>query len=370
MPQPVLDDTTEELSSRLLAWFDRHGRQSLPWQVQRTPYRVWVSEVMLQQTQVGTVVEYFQRFTRHFPDVRALADAEVDQVLHLWSGLGYYARGRNLHCSARIICEAHGGELPTTLPELVSLPGIGRSTAGAILALSHEQRHPILDGNVKRVLCRYHVVEGWPGKTSVEKTLWELAEQHTPPTRVADYTQAIMDLGALVCTRSKPSCADCPLRAGCAARRSNRVDALPAPRPRPTLPVKHSAWAIITNGAGEVLLEKRPPVGVWGGLWGFPECTDASDLNLWCRSRFGHEPVALTELDDREHTFSHFRLVIRPTLMTLPNAGDADGTHYASRAMEAPESVWYNTASPATVGLAAPVSGLLAEIEPLLEPTK
>jgi A/G-specific adenine glycosylase len=365
MSRHVLDDATEDMSRRLLAWFDHHGRQNLPWQVHRTPYRVWVSEVMLQQTQVSTVVEYFQRFTRRFPDVRALAEAEVDQVLHLWSGLGYYARGRNLHRAAGIVCEAHGGKLPTTLPELLALPGIGRSTAGAILALAHDQRHPILDGNVKRVLCRYHAVDGWPGKTSVEKVLWALAEHHTPTTRVADYTQAIMDLGALVCTRGKPACTDCPLGARCAARRTNRVDAHPAPRPRPTLPVKQSTWAIVTNGAGEVLLEKRPPVGVWGGLWGFPECTAVSDLNAWCRARFGREPLALTELDEREHTFSHFRLVIRPTLMTLPATG-----HEAIGVMEAPESVWYNTASPATVGLAAPVSGLLAEIEPFLEPTK
>lgn len=362
-----MDTLSDDLSTRLLDWFDRHGRKSLPWQLQRTPYRVWVSEVMLQQTQVSTVIEYFQRFMQRFPDVQALGDAGVDEVLHLWSGLGYYARGRNLHRAAGIVCEKHGGELPATLPELTALPGIGRSTAGAILAISHNQRHPILDGNVKRVLCRYHAVEGWPGKSSVEKTLWALAEQHTPPTRVADYTQAIMDLGAMVCTRGKPQCAECPLRTQCDAYRTSRVAEFPAPRPRTTLPVKHTAWAIVTNGAGDVLLEKRPPVGVWGGLWGFPECTDDYELDAWCRTRFGRAPTALTKLTERAHTFSHFRLVIRPTLVTLP---PGDGAPDATRVMEAPGAVWYNTAAPASVGLAAPVSGLLGEIKTLLEPEK
>ena len=205
----------DKFSQRLLKWYDRHGRHDLPWQTRPTPYRVWVSEIMLQQTQVATVIPYYQRFVKRFPDIQSLTAAEMDEVLHHWSGLGYYARGRNLHKAAGIIMRENGGLFPQTLDEVMALPGIGRSTAAAILALSGNQRHAILDGNVKRSLCRFHGIEGYPGARAVEKRLWELAEAHTPDRRIADYTQAIMDLGATLCTRGKPACGDCPMRSDC-----------------------------------------------------------------------------------------------------------------------------------------------------------
>ncbi|HET7674262.1 MAG TPA: A/G-specific adenine glycosylase, partial [Gammaproteobacteria bacterium] len=220
----------DAFSTRLLAWFDCHGRHDLPWQRNPTPYRVWVSEIMLQQTQVSAVIPYFERFTARFPDLPALAAAPLDEVLALWAGLGYYARARNLHRAAQIVCADHGGKLPRDIDALTALPGIGRSTAGAILALSRDERHPILDGNVKRVLARYHGIEGWPGDAAVAARLWACAEEHTPPENCARYTQAIMDLGATVCTRHKPLCALCPQRMECAASREGRQSELPAPR--------------------------------------------------------------------------------------------------------------------------------------------
>ncbi|MCP4701168.1 MAG: A/G-specific adenine glycosylase, partial [Gammaproteobacteria bacterium] len=209
-----------DFSARLLAWFDLHGRKDLPWQQNPAPYRVWVSEIMLQQTRVNTVIPYFQRFMRHFPDVRSLAAASQDEVLHLWTGLGYYARARNLHRAAQQVCAKYNGILPEELEKMMELAGIGRSTAGAILALAHGQRQSILDGNVKRVLCRYYAIEGRPGETATQRKLWTLAEQHTPLQRVAEYTQAIMDLGAALCTRNKPQCGDCPLAADCRAHQN------------------------------------------------------------------------------------------------------------------------------------------------------
>ena len=222
----------EAFATALLTWFDKHGRKNLPWQIDPTPYRVWVSEIMLQQTQVATVIGYYQRFMQRFPDIKILGRANADDVLHLWSGLGYYARGRNLHHSAQIICSDHGGVLPEDVDLLQTLPGIGRSTAGAILALACGQRHAILDGNVKRVLCRYHAVEGWPGKTLVSRELWSLAERHTPHARVDDYTQAIMDLGATVCTRTRPQCERCPVNNDCVTNRDSRQSAFPIRKPK------------------------------------------------------------------------------------------------------------------------------------------
>ena len=276
---------TDPFSTQLLAWFARHGRKDLPWQSDPSPYRVWVSEIMLQQTQVATVIPYYQTFMTRFPDVRRLAAAPLDEVLHLWSGLGYYARARNLHRAASLICSEHQGDVPSDLAALEALPGIGRSTAGAILALSAGQRHPILDGNVKRVLSRVYRVEGWYGHGEVARQLWELAERHTPKTQVAAYTQAIMDLGATLCTRGKPACARCPLQDQCAAYRDDCVGAYPASRPRRTLPVRESRVLLLCNAAGEVLLQRRPPVGIWGGLWSFPEVPADEDARQWCRTK-------------------------------------------------------------------------------------
>ena len=263
----------DTFSARLLKWYDCHGRKTLPWKRVRDPYRIWVSEIMLQQTQVTTIIPYFERFAKRFPDVRTLARARPDSVLHLWSGLGYYARARNLHKAAKRIIAEHGGTFPRELESVVRLPGIGRSTAGAILALAFDQRHAILDGNVKRVLARHHAIDAPPNRRETETKLWQLAERHTPSRRVADYTQAIMDLGATVCTRAHPDCAHCPVRAGCKARKLGTPQNFPVPAKRRAMPVKQVNMLLIRDARDRVLLVKRPPAGLWGGLWGLPECT-------------------------------------------------------------------------------------------------
>lgn len=345
---------TDPLSTQLLSWFTRHGRKDLPWQSDPSPYRVWVSEIMLQQTQVATVIPYYQAFIARFPEVRRLAAAPLDDVLHLWSGLGYYARARNLHRAAGLVCSEHHGEVPRDFAALEALPGIGRSTAAAILALSAGQRHPILDGNVKRVLSRIHRVEGWYGDGAVAKQLWELAERHTPKTRVAAYTQAIMDLGATLCTRSKPDCARCPLQALCAAYRDDCVAAYPTPKPRRTLPVRESRVLLLCNAAGEVLLQRRPPVGIWGGLWSFPEVPADQDAQQWCRTQLRCRVQRIDEWPVLRHTFSHFHLDMRPLVAQLKTLETA--------VLEDPDRVWYNSAQPDRIGLAAPVTRLLAQL--------
>lgn len=341
-----------EFSQRVLRWFDAHGRKHLPWQQEPTPYRVWISEIMLQQTQVATVVPYYQRFMTRFPEVNALADAALDEVLHLWSGLGYYARARNLHRAAVIIRDHYGGQMPLDKEALCALPGIGRSTAGAILALAAGQRQPILDGNVKRVLARFQALEGWPGRADVLAELWDLAERYTPSERVADYTQAMMDLGALVCIRSRPRCALCPLADGCAAHAQGQEMAFPVSRPRRELPVREIRLLMLRAPTGEVLLEKRPPVGIWGGLWSFPECPVNVAVAQWC------EDVLRLEVNDTQgwaalrHTFSHFHLDITPVRVAVKDPDRA--------VMEAGRFVWYNTRQPDRRGLAAPVQRLLS----------
>ena len=253
-----------------MPWFDHAGRKHLPWQIDPTPYRVWVSEIMLQQTQVTTVIPYYERFMQRFPGIHALAAAPVDEVLHLWTGLGYYARARNLHRAAQLIAGEHGGEFPVTIDAVQALPGVGRSTAGAILALSMSQRHPILDGNAKRVLCRYFGVEGFSGDAAIEKKLWLLADRCTPASRVAHYTQAIMDLGATVCVRTRPVCRSCPLQKECVARIEGRQALLPTPRPKKVRPQRVAHIVIVTRDDGAVLLERRPPVGRLGRLVDVP----------------------------------------------------------------------------------------------------
>ncbi|GAB4360317.1 MAG: A/G-specific adenine glycosylase [Immundisolibacter sp.] len=343
---------TTDFAARLLAWHADNGRHDLPWQQPRTPYRVWVSEIMLQQTQVSTVVPYFERFMARFPDIRALAEAPLDEVLHLWTGLGYYARARHLHCAARRVCHHHGGQLPTDPAALTALPGIGRSTAGAILALASGQRQPILDGNVKRVLCRHRAVAGWPGTSAVQARLWELAEALTPPDRVADYTQAIMDLGALVCTRRQPRCGDCPVHADCLALASAAVSDYPQPRPRRDLPQRRTTLLLLRRSDGRVLLERRPPAGLWGGLWSLPEYSGAvAELAAWCRQRYGLWPQTVHGGEPFTHTFSHFRLHITPLECCV---------RAAPTCLDAPGRLWYNPTDPARLGLAAPVRRLLA----------
>ena len=274
-------DPQDDFARRLLAWFDTSGRHDLPWQHPRTPYRVWLSEVMLQQTQVRTAMPYFERFVEAFPTLGDLAAATLDQVLAQWSGLGYYARARNLHSSARLCAERHDGELPRDYDALLALPGIGRSTAGAILAQAWGDRFAILDGNVKRVLTRYHGVAGWPNTPAIEKQLWALAHAHLPHNRLADYTQAQMDFGATLCTRQNPACMLCVLNEDCVALRDGRVEELPTSRPGKPLPERIALVLLVRNAAGDVLLQRRPPTGIWASLWSLPEAATHDQARAW-----------------------------------------------------------------------------------------
>ncbi len=343
---------TPILSSRLLSWYDQHGRKDLPWQHPRDAYRVWLSEVMLQQTQVATVIGYFERFVHALPSLPDLAAAEEDTVLALWSGLGYYRRARFLHRAAQICVEQHGGELPRDFAELSALPGIGRSTAGAILAQAHGLRFAILDGNVKRVLTRYHGIHGHPGQSTVEKQLWQHAEMHTPDDRVADYTQAIMDLGATVCVRSRPRCDICPLANDCVAHRDDLTTQLPGRKPAKSIPTRAIVMLILRDNQGRVLLERRGPQGVWSGLWSLPEANDPD--GAWRLAQQHAQIDDAKALAPFTHVFSHYRLAIEPLLFDRATAprGIADNPHLR----------WCNAAELTTLGLPAPVRTLLQSI--------
>jgi A/G-specific adenine glycosylase len=308
--------TGATFASRLLHWFDRHGRHDLPWQHPRTPYRVWISEIMLQQTQVSSVIPYFERFIARFPDLPALAGASIDDVLALWSGLGYYSRARNLHRAAIFCMERHDAALPRTFDDLLALPGIGRSTAAAILAQAHGDRIAILDGNVKRVLARHAGIEGVPATTAIERKLWQVAESHLPPSRMADYTQALMDFGATRCTARRPACAHCPVAGDCVAHATDRVAFLPTPRARKAVPERSLCMLVLINEDEEVLFERRPPIGIWGGLLSLPEfpSTDAARV---AASRWG---VAMAESRTGavyRHRFTHFTLDITPCILQI-----------------------------------------------------
>ena len=338
----------------VLAWYDRHGRKDLPWQQDITPYRVWVSEIMLQQTQVATVIPYFERFMARFPDVQSLAQAPVDDVLHLWTGLGYYARARNLHKAAQTVVREHGGAFPRDIDALTALTGIGRSTAGAIASISLDLRAPILDGNVKRVLTRFFAIAGWPGERAVEQKLWALAETLTPTTRLRDFTQVMMDLGATVCTRRQPACERCPLKAHCQARADGNPHDYPTRKPAKTIPVRSTMMLLARDTKERVLLVQRPPSGIWGGLWCFPESDGDIDNSL---ARHGLKSSTPEPLPGFRHTFSHFHLDITPVIVQVRphGAGIAEG----------PETCWVDPAQPGRLGLAAPVKKLL---ESLAEP--
>lgn len=351
---PNSKNLTDNFSHRLLNWFDQHGRHDLPWQTDRNPYRVWVSEIMLQQTQVVTVIPYFERFMDRLPDIQQLAEAKLDDVLHLWTGLGYYARGRNLHKAAQIIVSNHNGQFPEVIEDVLALPGIGPSTAGAILAQSLGQRHAILDGNVKRVLTRLHAIEGWPGQKAIEDRLWQLAEHYTPETRLADYTQAIMDLGATLCTRSKPRCEACPVSELCQARQHNTTHQYPSPKPKKTLPVRQTRMLLLQDLQGQFLLQQRPPSGIWGGLWSFPECPLDADINKWCAQQLGLVVGPLQTADIKRHTFSHFHLDIHPIHAKLKDHTD--------HVMDAAATLWYNTRQPDALGLPGPVKQMLEQL--------
>jgi A/G-specific adenine glycosylase len=340
-------------SSELLQWFDQQGRKDLPWQQNRSAYRVWVSEIMLQQTQVATVIPYYSRFMERFPTVEVLAAASLDEVLHHWAGLGYYARGRNLHKAAIQIVEAWAGSFSDDFEEILSLSGIGRSTAAAISSIAFKKRQPILDGNVKRVLARFHAVEGWPGARQVSDQLWQLSEHQTPNERVDDYTQAIMDLGATLCRRSKPQCDHCPLEVNCQAKQRELVSQLPTPRPKKALGQQKKFMLILESDEG-FYIEKRPSKGIWGGLWAFPLIDEAQGVEEWFRAR-GVAGERLNWMAPRSHTFTHFKLNYQPIRGRLKNPADC--------VMDAKQGVWYKAATESVYGFPAPVQRLIEAYE-------
>lgn len=341
------------LAQALIRWHAAHGRHDLPWQRERTPYRVWVSEIMLQQTQVATVIPFYARFLQRFPDIRALAAAPLDEVLHRWSGLGYYSRARHLKQAAERVVREHGGELPDDLGGLMALPGVGRSTAAAILALAHGRRAAILDGNVRRVLSRYFGIAGTPGAAATQRALWRRAEQCTPQTRLAEYTQAIMDFGATFCTRRAPSCTECPLRGRCVARQTGRVQTLPGVRPRRARPLRRRLMLLAYRADGCVLLRRRPVRGVWGGLWVPLEFADREAVRRFCREGLRRARLEPNALPGLRHGFTHFELEITP--LRARCAG-------LRRAMEESGMLWYNARDPARIGLPAPIVTLLSQV--------
>jgi A/G-specific adenine glycosylase len=343
-----------DFSACLVAWQRRHGRRDLPWQNTRDPYVIWVAEIMLQQTQVKTVIPFFERFMERFPTVTALARADENAVLENWSGLGYYARGRNLHKAARIVAAEHGGIFPRQFAAVAALPGIGRSTASAICAFAYHQRRAILDGNVRRVLARCFGIDGYPGDTEVEQQLWTLAESLLPGDgrNIAAYTQAQMDLGATVCVRSRPLCALCPLVDACVANRENRTADFPGRKPRKAVPARATAVLILVS-QNEVLLERRPPAGIWGGLWCFPEMPPDADAIARCLDRYGVAGEPGPKLQSIEHGFTHFNLTIHPRVVSV--------TRRATR-VEQPGTTWMALDDAGRAAIPAPVRLLLGRL--------
>ncbi|SAK40388.1 A/G-specific adenine glycosylase [Caballeronia hypogeia] len=340
-----------DFSSRLIAWQRIHGRHDLPWQNTRDAYRIWLSEIMLQQTQVSTVIPYYARFLDRFPTVTALADAPIDDVMALWAGLGYYSRARNLHRCAQVVAHEHGGAFPQTVDELAELPGIGRSTAAAIASFAFAARATILDGNVKRVLARVFGVAGFPGEKKVESAMWKLAESLLPDAankdEVTAYTQGLMDLGATLCVRGRPDCARCPFAPDCVANIEGRQRELPAARPKKAVPTRKT-WMLVLTDGDSILLQKRPPTGIWGGLWSLPEAADEGALAEVALNLGGAEP--LQRLAPLSHTFTHFKLDIEPRL------GEARGP---AREATDTETVWAPLARIDAYGVPAPVRKLL-----------
>ncbi|WP_317933293.1 A/G-specific adenine glycosylase [Halioxenophilus sp. WMMB6] len=348
-------NSPQAFQKKVLDWYHQHGRKDLPWQQQITPYRVWVSEIMLQQTQVSTVIPYFERFMARLPSLAALASANTDEVLALWTGLGYYARARNLHKCAQTVVAEHGGEFPKSVELLAALPGIGRSTAGAIASLSMGLAAPILDGNVKRVLARHYAIAGWPGQTSVAAELWQQAEALTPGKNCNHYTQAMMDLGATLCTRSKPACERCPLQRSCLAYAQGNPLDYPGKKPKAEKPVKATTLLMLQNPKGQVLLCQRPATGIWGGLWCFPEIAagDSGELSHWLQQLGINSQAKGEAWPSFRHTFSHYHLDITPLLLPLPKAPSA--------VMEG-QRQWVSPGQVDHLGLAAPVVELLRRL--------
>ena len=345
----------ESFSKAVLNWYHQSGRKDLPWQLNRTPYRVWISEIMLQQTQVATVIPYFEKFMHRFPDVKTLAEASTDQVLSYWSGLGYYARARNLHKAAQLIRDQYANRFPQEIDEVIALPGIGKSTAGAILSLASNQHHSILDGNVKRVLARYFMIEGWYGSSAVMNQLWEKAELLTPTENVAAYNQAMMDIGNMVCTRSKPACEVCPVQSGCAAYKHNKQKEFPYSKPKKDIPVKSTRMAMMMNSENAILLERRPPSGIWGGLLSFPEIPSDAAIGQWCADNLGVKVDGHSSWPVVRHTFSHFHLDITPVLISMKQNN--------TQVMDQDHWVWYKGDNEEAGGLATPVKRLILKLE-------
>lgn len=347
-----MQQTDKTFSDQLLSWYHRSGRKDLPWQVDKTPYRVWVSEIMLQQTQVKTVIPYYQKFMASFPDILALANADIDEVLHHWTGLGYYARARNLHKAAQQIRDEHDGVFPTELDSVVALPGIGRSTAGAILSIACGQSISILDGNVKRVLTRFYAVSGWPGIRAIEQQLWEHADALTPNKQTGLYTQAIMDLGATLCTRSKPNCDECPVQTQCLAFAQGMQNEFPTKKTKKAIPIR-SVYMLLPMWQQQILVYKRPASGIWGGLFGLHEAKEHSEI-LGIVQNLQLGDYEEQRLEPFRHTFSHFHLDIQPILVALKNPPTSQ--------ISENESLWYDLRSPQNVGLAAPTTKLFSTL--------
>lgn len=337
----------QSFASRVIHWQRSHGRHDLPWQNTRDPYRIWVSEIMLQQTQVSAVIGYYQRFMSRFPDVATLAGAPDDEVMRHWAGLGYYSRARNLHRAAKIIMAEHGGVFPQSQEQIEALPGIGRSTASAIRAFAFGARAAILDGNVKRVFARHAGIAGYPGEQKVEKRLWELAQERLPKGELEPYIQGLMDLGATLCTRSRPRCVDCPVAADCVALRDGRIAELPTRKPKKELPQRETTMLVLMR-EGSVLLERRPPTGIWGGLWSLPEADDEPAARSIART-FGADWDDREFLSIIEHGFTHYHLSIRPVLLTAaPRSVAAEPAH-----------VWLPLAEVREAPLPSPIKKLL-----------
>lgn len=343
----------EKFSGALLNWYQQYGRKSLPWQLDKTPYKVWLSEIMLQQTQVTTVIPYFEKFMARFPTVTDLAQASIDEVLSLWTGLGYYARARNCHRAAQMVVHDFAGQFPDDLEALMQLPGVGRSTAGAIRALAHQKPAAILDGNVKRVLARTHQISGNIKDNATLKTLWELSDYLTPQEQIADYTQAIMDIGALICTRRQPNCEQCPFKADCLSYRHQTQHEYPINRARGQRSQRHSTFLLFINDNDEVLLHKRPNEGIWGGLWCFPTL-DKDLIKGWCRQHFGIEIMEMEAWQKIQHNFTHFELTITPILVT------AFRVHQKVAQFESYQ--WHKLKHCDQLGLSTPVKKLLNQL--------
>jgi len=357
--------SNNNFSQRIVQWQLKYGRQTLPWQLDKSLYKTWVSEVMLQQTQVATVIPYFKKFMRSFPTITYLANAPLDEVLHHWTGLGYYARARNLHKAAQFIRDNYHGEFPEDFQQVIDLPGIGRSTAGAVLSLTLNQRFPILDGNVKRVLTRHQAIEGWTGEKRVENKLWDLAESVTPSKNVNVFNQAMMDMGAMVCTRSKPKCTECPVSGDCLAYERGEMTHFPTPKAKKKIPVKHAFMLVLLDEQGNqcaIQLKQRPPTGIWGGLWCFPEF-GSIELCEEHLKNIGIAEYKQTLLPMFRHTFSHYHFDISPILINVERFD-------TKQIMEQTGLLWYNVADPAKVGLAAATKKILATVGKLIEKGK